>query len=180
MINNIIVCSKNKAKNEAVETVIRDYIEKYEIISLDTNSGVSATPIGDEEGINGALNRIKDAINQFNSGNLYIAMEGILTQNSHGSFLCGWTVIYNKDEDEYYYGCSAKIKVPDVIINELDKTKRLSEIVANHYNSTDDEISIIGTNGVLTHGTYTRTNEFIDSVKCAISSKYKTIKNERR
>ena len=107
-------------------------------------------------------------------------MEGILTQNSHGSFLCGWTVIYNKDEDEYYYGCSAKIKVPDVIINELDKTKRLSEIVANHYNSTDDEISIIGTNGVLTHGTYTRTNEFIDSVKCAISSKYKTIKNERR
>ena len=59
MINNIIVCSKNKAKNEAVETVIRDYIEKYEIISLDTNSGVSATPIGDEEGINGALNRIR-------------------------------------------------------------------------------------------------------------------------
>ena len=81
MINNIIVCSKNKAKNEAVETVIRDYIEKYEIISLDTNSGVSATPIGDEEGINGALNRIKDAINQFNSGNLYIAMEGRIMES---------------------------------------------------------------------------------------------------
>ena len=89
----IIVCSKNKAKNSAVESVIKDYIQEFEIISLETNSNVSETPIGDEEGILGCLNRIKDALTQNDNGNLYVAMEGILDKNKYGSFLCGWTVI---------------------------------------------------------------------------------------
>ena len=40
----IVVCSKNKAKNNAVENVIKDFIENYDIYSLDTYSGVSETP----------------------------------------------------------------------------------------------------------------------------------------
>lgn len=175
----IIVCSKNKAKNDAVKEIMKEYFENFKIKSLETNSGVSVTPIGDEEGITGCFNRINDAIKQDNTGNFYIAMEGILTKNKYGSFLCGWTVIYNKNENEYYYGCSAKIKIPEEIIIKTTKTRRLSEIVAEYFNSTDEEISNIGTNGVLTHGYYTRTDEFKDSIACAISSKYKrlTLKN---
>ena len=172
----IIVCSKNKAKHSAVESVIKDYIQEFEIISLETNSNVSETPIGDEEGILGCLNRIKDALTQNDNGNLYVAMEGILDKNKYGSFLCGWTVIYNKDLDEYYYGCSAKIKIPDEIIKNTTKDERLSNVVAQFIGSTDKEVSLLGTNGMLTHGAYTRTDEFIDSVLCAISSKYQKIK----
>lgn len=171
----IIVCSKNKAKNEAVRNVMENFFTKFNIKSLETNSGVPETPIGDEEGIEGCHNRIKDAINQESNGDLYVAMEGILTETSHGTFLCGWTVIYNRIENEYYYGCSAKVKVPDEIINNTSKSQRLSEVVAKAVGSTDEEISKLGTNGLLTHGVYTRTNEFIDSVKCAISSKYKKV-----
>lgn len=47
----IIVCSKNKAKNEAVKNVMMQYFKNFEIKSLETNSNVSETPIGDEEGI---------------------------------------------------------------------------------------------------------------------------------
>ena len=168
----IIVCSKNAAKNAAVENVMKDYFEKFEMISLETNSGVSETPIGDEEGITGCFNRIKDALSQA-EGDLYVAMEGILTETSYGTFLCGWTVIYNKAEDEYYYGCSAKIKIPDPIIENTTKDKRLSDVVAEYVGGCGDEISKIGTNGLLTNGAYTRTDEFTDSILCAISSKYK-------
>ena len=94
-------------------------------------------------------------------------------ETTHGTFLCGWTVIYNKEDDEYYYGCSAKVKVPDEIIKKTTKTKRLSDVVAELVGNTGDEISKIGTNGILTNGLYTRTDEFTDSVLCAISSKYK-------
>lgn len=174
----IIVCSKNKAKNDAVINVMKQYIEDFEVKSLETNSGVSETPIGDEEGLTGRFNRIKDAVSQEKNGNLYVAMEGILSKTTHGTFLCGWTVIYNKFEDEYYYGCSAKIRIPDEIIEKTSKSKRLSDIVAKFVGSTDDEISRIGTNGLLTHGVYTRTNEFIDSITCAIASKYKKVKND--
>lgn len=172
----IIVCSKNKAKNDAVTEVIRQYFNDFEIESLETNSGVSETPIGDEEGITGCLNRIKDALRQKKDGNLYIAMEGILSKTTYGTFLCGWTVIYDNLANEYYYGCSAKIKVPDIIIEKTSKSQRLSDVVAEHVGSTGDKISKIGTNGLLTNGAYTRTDEFIDSITCAISSKFKKIR----
>lgn len=168
----IVVCSKNKAKNAAVENVIKEFIESYDIYSIDTSSGVSETPIGDEEGITGCINRIKDAKTKVSDANLYIAMEGILTKTFDETFLCGWTVIYDNDTDEYLYGCSAKINVPKEIIKNLSKDDRLSDIVANYIGSTEEEVRNYGTNGMLTHGAYTRTDEFTDSVLCAISSKF--------
>ncbi len=169
----IVVCSKNKAKNEAVEEVMKDYFSNYEIYSLETDSKVSETPVGDEEGILGCRNRILDAIKKDSTGYLYIAMEGILTKNSYGTFLCGWTVIYNKYLNEYYYGCSAKVKVPDEILKKSTQSKRLSEVVANYMGNSEEKVRNFGTNGILTNGAYTRTDEFRDSVLCAISSKFK-------
>ena len=90
--NLIIVCSKNKAKNDAVTSVMKQYFRNFEIKSLETNSGVSETPIGDEEGLTGCFNRIDDAINQEEKGDLYVAMEGILSETTHGTFLCGYTI----------------------------------------------------------------------------------------
>ena len=171
----IVVCSKNKAKNTAVENVIKQFFKEYDIYSLDTNSGVSETPIGDEEGITGCKNRIEDAKRQINDANLYISMEGILTETFNEKFLCGWTTIYNKDTDEYLYGCSAKIHIPKDIIKNLSKDERLSDLVANYMNSTEEEVRNYGTNGMLTNGCYTRTDEFTDSVLCAISTKFTKI-----
>ena len=176
---SIVVCSKNIAKNNAVNNVIKEFFEDYEIKSLETKSLVSETPMSNDEGLKGCINRINDALKQDNNSNLYIAMEGILNPTNYGTFLCGWTVIYDKDTNEYSYGCSAQIKVPDEIINNLDKNTRLSKKVAEYTNSSDEIISEIGTNGMLTDGCYTRTDEFTDSILCAISSKYKKLTKTR-
>lgn len=175
-MKKIVVCSKNKAKNLAVENVIKEFIQEYNIYSLDTISGVSETPIGDEEGITGCMNRIKDAQEKIPDANFYIAMEGILTKTFDETFLCGWTIIYDKDTKEYLYGCSAKIRVPKDIIKDLSKNERLSDVVAKYMGSTEGEVRNYGTNGMLTHGAYTRTDEFTDSVLCAVSSKLKKCK----
>ena len=82
-------------------------------------------------------------------------------------------LIYVKESNDYLYGCSSKINLPKEIVKNLDKNTRLSQVVAEYMNSTDQEVSILGTNGILTHGCYTREDEFTDSVLCAISSKYK-------
>lgn len=174
----IVVCSKNKAKNNAVENVVKDFIQDYEIISLNTNSGVSETPMSQEEGIEGCINRIEDAKKQVSDANIYIAMEGILNKVYDEYFLCGWTVIYDKDTDKYTYGCSSQIQVPKVIIEKLTSDVRLSDIVANYYGSTEEEVRNYGTNGILTNGCYTRTDEFTDSVLCAMSTKYLKLKRK--
>lgn len=68
-----------------------------------------------------------------------------------------------------------KIRIPDPIIQNTTKDKRLSDVVAEYVGESGDNISKIGTNGLLTNGAYTRTDEFMDSILCAISSKYKKI-----
>ena len=170
-MKKIVVCSKNKAKNNAVNNVLKEFIDDYEIISLDTNSNVSETPMSDEEGIRGCFNRINDAKSK-EEADLYLAMEGIITKVNDEAFLCGWTIIYDKETDEYLYGCSAKVHIPKFIMNNLSKDERLSKVVADYTGSTDEIVSIHGTNGMLTNGCYTREREFTDSILCAISSKY--------
>lgn len=174
-MKKIVVCSKNKAKNMAVEKVIKDFIKDYYIVSLETNSNVSETPISDDEGIKGCLNRIDSALKQDDGGYLYIAMEGILTETMNESFLCGWTVIFNNETKEYLYGCSAKVHIPKEIMKDMDSNKRLSDVVSEYKKTDEDMVRNYGTNGILTNGCYTRTDEFMDSILCAISSKF--IKN---
>ena len=75
-MKKIIVCSKNKAKNEAVNKVMKDYFtSEFEIISLETESGVSETPNSDEEGIKGCHNRISSGLNQNNDGDFTQALK---------------------------------------------------------------------------------------------------------
>ena len=174
-MKKIVVCSKNKAKNKAVDNVIKEFIKEYEIISLETESNVSETPIGDDEGILGCKNRILNAKSQIDDADLYIAMEGIITKANDEYFLCGWTVIYDKGADSYLYGCSSKICISKDIIGEFNPNIRLSSVVAKYMGSSDEEVSTIGTNGILTHGSYTREDEFTDSIICAISTKYKKL-----
>ena len=50
-IKKIVICSKNKAKNDAVTFVLKDYFKTYKVESIDTESGVSETPSSDKEGI---------------------------------------------------------------------------------------------------------------------------------
>ena len=174
-MKKIVVCSTSKPKNNAVENVIKDFVEDYEIISLNTNSKVSETPMSHEEGIEGCINRINDAKSQIEDADLYIAMEGILNIVNGETFLCGWTIIYDSFNDKYYYGCSSQVHVPKEIIKDFNQNTRLSDIVATYYNKTEEEIRNYGTNGMLTNGCYTRTQEFTDSVLCAISSGYERI-----
>ena len=174
-MKKVVVCSMNKAKNNAVSRVLKDFIADYMILSLETNSLVSETPMSDDEGILGCMNRIRDAREQISDGDLYIAMEGILTQSSNEFFLCGWTIIYDRESDSYLYGCSSKIHIPYPIMQDFNPDVRLSTIVADYMGCTDEEVSVIGTNGILTHGCYTREDEFSDSILCAISSKYERL-----
>ncbi len=171
----IVVCSMNKAKNNAVKKVLGDYFEDFEVIPLETDSGVSATPIGDDEGLLGCRNRIENAKGQVGDADIYIAMEGILTPNSYGTYLCGWSMIFDVNRDKYFTGCSAKINIPQEILDNVTQDIRLSEVVAKMTGYTDEEVGFLGTNGMLTKGVYTRTDEFIDSLNCAISTGFKML-----
>lgn len=165
-----VLSSTNEAKRAAVEHILQKlYKDTFELQCIDVSSGVSETPHSDEEGIQGALSRISEAEAKIPGANAYIGLEGIVTRNSYGVFLCGWAVI--KDENgKMHMGCSAKVQLPDSLTGDLSSFKKLSELTAEKYPEQAHELPKIGTNGVITRGLYTRVDEFVDALSCAFGT----------
>jgi len=164
----IILTSTNEAKIEATKKTAQKLFGEVEIVALKVETGVSNTPLTDEEGILGALNRIEEARKIDNSGDLYVGLEGILTKNKYGSFICGWAVVESK-ENKQAYGCSGKVELPPFIANNIKSFNELSDEVKKGYSSDlVNEMAIIGSNGIITNRSYTRVDEFEDALMCAL------------
>lgn len=162
-----VLSSTNKAKTKATKQVLAEFFPDFELECLDVESGVSKTPDTDDEGIQGCLNRISQAKIKSPSADGYLGLEGIITKNSFGVFICGWCVVELKDKQGI--GCSAKVQLPNFIANKIETFGQLSNLVKESYPSElVSEMDVIGTNGVVTNKGYTRVDEFVDALKCAI------------
>jgi inosine/xanthosine triphosphatase len=167
---HIVLASTNKAKIMATERTLAKFFPNNNLVSVNTDSGVSTTPLNDDEGIQGCFNRIKEAKKMIAPSDMYIALEGILTKNAHGIFLCGWAIVESVEKNRIGLGCSAKVKIPDYIARNVDNFKELSDIVQQQYNSDlVNKISELGSNGIITDGKYDRVDEFEDAITCAIA-----------
>ncbi|EBV3242469.1 hypothetical protein DOH76_23565 [Salmonella enterica subsp. enterica serovar Oranienburg] len=162
----IWLASKNKAKKEAVELIASELFKNYSINCCESNSGVSNTPLSDEEAIQGCINRI-DSINGFDTSNesIYISMEGLIKKETFGCFVYGWVTIKWSKSKKIYYGCSGKVMLPDDVYNKCLKGEHLSDVVRSLHPMNND---LWGTNGLMTQGIYTRVDEFMTALKCAI------------
>lgn len=163
----IILTTTNKAKKEALDKTLEKLAINAEVISIKVDTGVSNTPITDEEGIKGALNRIENAKKIVGDGDMYIGLEGIITTNDYGTFICGWSVIETQD-GRRSMGCSSKVELPEKIAKNISDFKELADEVKSSYPSElIEEMDLLGSNGVITSKLYTRVDEFEDSLMCA-------------
>lgn len=163
----IILTSTNNAKIEATKKTAEKLFGEVEMVTLKVETGVSNTPLTDEEGIEGALNRIKEAKRIDGSADLYVGLEGILVQNKYGFFICGWAVVESKD-NKRAYGCSGKVELPPFIASHIESFKELSDEVKKRYPSgLVEEMAMLGSNGIITNRSYTRVDEFEDALMCA-------------
>lgn len=166
----IAVTSTNIAKLQSVENIFKAVLktQDIEITPFDISSGVSETPINDNEAILGCRNRI-DAINQKEKFDYVIAMEGLIQKYNYGTFLYGIAIIYDCNNNRESIGCSAKVQVPNKIVNLITPQKKLSDVVLELYHKSATKcISKIGTNGIITNGIFTRIDEFESALKSAI------------
>ena len=170
----IILCTQNEAKVKATMEILGNYFDNYNLTPVKTNSYVSETPTSDSEGIMGCKNRINDAIARDFKGDIYISMEGILKKAEGKHYLGGWTCIYDRDKNDsdYFIGSSRFIKVPEDALKGFNHQARLSKLIGDYYGKTDEEVSKIGTNGIITNGAYTRVDEFKESLEAAMSTIY--------
>lgn len=164
----IIITTKNKAKINALEYICKELFCNYQIISIESSSGVNETPTNDEEAIQGCENRIKNTLKETTLKPDYIvALEGLVEHTKIGTFVFGWAAIRDSIGN-IYYGCSGKVMLPAIISQKITPNIKLSDLIKEHYkNIAQEDIDILGANGVVTDGLYTRVDEFITSMRCA-------------
>lgn len=166
----IVITSLNSAKVNAVKQVFGKMFTDAEYIPLKVDSEVSPTPTSDDEAITGCINRIREAKRQVGEYDAIVSMEGLVAKNSFGVFVYGWCVVEFFENSSLALGCSARVKLPDLIAQELRSDRELSAIVQSLYpDLPPEQLENWGTNGVLTNGWYTRVDEFEDALICAIA-----------
>jgi inosine/xanthosine triphosphatase len=164
----IAIGTMNGAKNKAVREIIESVWPNAEFISVETNSGISAQPLNDEEAIKGAINRAKQALSQ-TEADYGIGLEGTVHTNRYGMFLHGWVAIIDK-EHNIGLGQSASIQLPKTIEHRINSGEELGPIIQELMKDDKDTIRHNeGTNGILTNGLYTRVKEFEDATRCALA-----------
>jgi inosine/xanthosine triphosphatase len=165
----IVLSSNNKAKVLATKKVFSKLFQEMILKSVVVESGVSQTPTTDDEGIQGALNRIENAKKIVPEADMYIGLEGIITENTFGTFICGWAVVDLVKEHRKGIGCSAKVQLPASIADNVQSFGELSELVKELYPSDLlEKMDEVGANGVITRELYSRTREFEDALECAL------------
>lgn len=151
----VAIGSRNKAKIEAVMRAFSEW--RIELLSVDTNSGVSPQPFSDEETLQGAMNRAVQARKMIDA-DLGIGLEGGVISWNNQLWICNWGVMTNRDRQIWTAG-GARIPLPQEIIEPLRSGIELGVII-DEYSGLKGVRSNQGTIGILTDGQIDRATMF--------------------
>lgn len=140
---NIVIASLNKAKINAVTTVYPD----YKVTPVAVSSEVSNQPIGDEETLLGAINRAKNAQNQY-PGTTAIGLEGGVMFLRDELYLTNWGAMLTP-EGYLFTGAGARISLPSSFKEEICFGLELSELM-NDFTKRNDIRHREGAIGIFT------------------------------
>jgi inosine/xanthosine triphosphatase len=156
----ISIGSKNPAKIAAVEQAFRGYA--FEMISVDTESGVRAQPLTDEETIKGAINRAVSALDG-SGADIGIGLEGGVQETEHGLFLCDWGALFERGNEPIIAG-GARITLPEEIASRLLAGEELGPVM-DEYAQKQNVRKKEGAIGIFTNGKIDRVDMFLHVVK---------------
>ncbi len=160
----IALGTKNLAKKRAVEEWASQEFDRYEVVGVSVESGVSDMPMSDVECLEGALNRAMRSLKSVEGAELGIGMEGGVEVKGGTMFLCGWVVIVDKN-GSVARSCSGHVEVPQQIRKEIEAGKELGPLL--HELHDRDVRNNEGAWGLFTNGKITRSDAFRHSLSLA-------------
>ncbi len=166
----VLLTSLNSAKGDATEAIFRLALgHQAVVIRIEAISGVSATPVGDKEAIQGCRNRVESVRHNHPDVDFIVGLEGAMEHQPHGVFVYGWALVEHRQSGRQGIGCSARVMLPPAIAGRIGRQESLSERAARHYGlASAAAMAAIGTNGVVTNGLFSRRDEFEGALRCAL------------
>ncbi len=150
-MKKIYIGSANPVKLEctrnAFATVFPD--NEFEFSGIPVKSGVNTQPIGEEETLKGALNRVEELINRFPDATFWIGIEGGIDIIEGHMYAFAWVVIKNKNKTGK--ARSATFELPDVLGKRVENGMELGDADDAYFKRSNSKHKD-GTVGKLTHG----------------------------
>lgn len=168
----IAVGSQNQAKNYGARVAFERAFPDHVIAAqgFDVESGIADQPTTDEESIQGAINRARNALAQFATASYGVGLEGNTVTIGETMYLHGWVAVVKRDSDTPGVGHSSGVELPTYFKEQIDAGKELGPLLQEMLGDTDNAIRHTqGTTGTLTNGLYTREQEFVDATSVALA-----------
>ena len=160
----ILVASSNPAKLKAVEEAFGEFFGEIEIVGQKVDSGVSDSPLSQEETIKGAKNRIKNL--KLNKDlDFKVSIEAGTDRIEDVRYL--FTFVMIETNGEVLFGRSISYPLPSKVSVMLEKGAHLSDIAAK-MSGEEDIRSKGGFVEYLSKGTIDRSALTKDAVICAL------------
>lgn len=160
----IVIGSKNKAKTEAVKSVIQQYTDaEFEMLSV--ASDVSDQPLTDEETRTGAINRALNAL-KISNADAAFGLEGGVREISGELYVCNWGAMA-LSSGEIYTAAGAQIRLPEEVADEVRNGRELGPVM-DEYTNRKDIRSHEGAVGVFTNGLVNRQTMFEHVIRLVV------------
>lgn len=151
----------NQAKLQAIYNIFNDGAN---IIPCKVPSNVSEQPFSDEETIQGAINRAKNAIAETDA-DIGIGLEGGVNESLHGLMLCNWgALVIREFSEQPFIAGGARIVLPAYISQRLRNGEELGPVM-DDFCQQENIRSHEGAIGIFTDGQVNRVEMFTQVVK---------------
>ncbi|GAA0332773.1 DUF84 family protein [Bacillus carboniphilus] len=158
----IVVGSKNPAKINAVKNACEHI--RVELIGLDVPSGVSEQPFSDQETLEGAINRAKNA-KEMAQVEIGIGLEGGVYEQGNQLYICNWGALCW--DGGIVTAGGTRFALPEEIAVKLREGRELGPIM-DEYSQERGIRYLKGAVGVFTSGWVNREEMFEHIVKTLI------------
>jgi len=151
----------NQAKLQAIYNI---FYNGADIIPCKVPSNVSEQPFSDEETIQGAINRAKNAIAETDA-DIGIGLEGGVNESLHGLMLCNWgALVIREFSEQPFIAGGARIVLPAYISQRLRNGEELGPVM-DDFCQQENIRSHEGAIGIFTDGQVNRVEMFTQVVK---------------
>lgn len=152
----VAISSKNPVKINAIKGAFEKVFPdgKFIFKGISCESNVSNQPMGEDETLNGALNRLTELATLEPKADFLASIEGGIIDHNGSLSVFAWVVVKSKDKESR--AKSAMFELPESLAKHVRDGKELGEaddIVFNRKNSKQGD----GTIGKLTGGLIDRT-----------------------
>jgi inosine/xanthosine triphosphatase len=166
-MKKVVVASTNPVKIRAVELGFRSMFpeESFHVLDLSLNSGVADQPFGNDETLQGAINRANKAQTINPDADYWVGVEGGVEE--HGNDLAAFAWIVVKSSELSGKGRTGTFYLPTQVAQLIRQGKELGEaddIVFGKTNSKQDN----GAVGILTGDIIDRTSLYQEAVILAL------------